>query len=95
MEEREIHWSEVYGNPYLYKLHPAMLNENGYRLKTCVPIKGESKKEKFPVTVVFDESYVIAIISKLLEQLQPPKYNDWQSVVSKAYAHWNDKKKQM
>ncbi|WP_179047002.1 hypothetical protein [Nostoc sp. TCL26-01] len=69
-----------------------MLSEQGYRLKTSAPIKGGSKKEKVPVTVVFDESYVVEKLSRILEQLQPQNYNDFQKVVSKAYAHWNEKK---
>ncbi|MBH8553402.1 hypothetical protein I8751_13660 [Nostocaceae cyanobacterium CENA357] len=91
--KEQIHWTEIFGNPLRFGLHPAMLTERGYRLKTVVPIKGESKKDKFPVEVLFDESYVIAHLSRILEQLQPQKYNDFQAVVSKAYAHWNEKKK--
>ncbi|MBD2495000.1 hypothetical protein [Nostoc sp. FACHB-280] len=94
MTENQIHWTKIFGNPFKYALHPLMLTKEGYKLKTTTPLKGESKKEKFPVEIVFDESYAVEKIARVLEQLQPRNYNEWQGIVSKAYACWNEKKKQ-
>jgi hypothetical protein len=93
MEEKQVHWSELFGNPLRHGMHPAMLLATGYKVKMMAKLKGESKKVAFPVTVLFDEEYVIAKISKMLEELQPQKYNDFQRLVSKGYERWNDKRK--
>ncbi len=94
MEARKIHWTQLYGNPLRYGFHPQMLRPEGYTVKTISPIQGESKTEKFPVEIHFDETYVIEKVSRILEELQPQKYNEFQNIVSKAYARWNEKKKQ-
>ncbi|MEH2172197.1 MULTISPECIES: hypothetical protein [unclassified Nostoc] len=95
MEEKRIHWTEIFGNPYRFSLHPSMLTEQGYEMRLVTKIKGESRYIDTAVVVKFDESYVIEYIARTLEKLQPQKYNDWQKIVSKAYSFWDNKKKQV
>lgn len=95
MEEKRIHWSEIFGNPYRFSLHPSMLTEDGYEIRLVTKIRGESKHVSSAVVVKFDESYVVRYLARNLEKLQPQKYNDWQKIISKAYAFWDEQKKQM
>ncbi|MBW4689605.1 MAG: hypothetical protein KME40_32065 [Komarekiella atlantica HA4396-MV6] len=92
MEEKQVHWTELYGNKFRFLPHPLMLTPEGYELRISTKIAGESKNVSVPVVVRFDENYVIQFIANILSRLQPSKYNDWQKIVSKAYAVWNEKK---
>lgn len=94
MEHTEVHWTELFGNPLRHSLHPAMLTPEGYRLRLVTVLKGKSKKQQFAVTVVFDESYVVAKLTKLLQELQPQSYNDFQKIASKSWMDFNAKKKE-
>lgn len=90
--ERTINWNEVQGNPGLTGLHPSMLTESGHIAMRATKIKGESKKEKIPVQIIFDESYIhYYVITKIIRPLGITKYNDLQKIISNC---WNEYKKQ-
>lgn len=93
MEEVNIHWTQLFGNKFRFALHPLMLSKEGYQVKLNTKIVGQSKALSFPVIVTFDETYVVEYVSRTLELLNPKKYNEWQKIVSKAYDHWESKKK--
>ncbi|WP_375501665.1 hypothetical protein [uncultured Nostoc sp.] len=84
MEERCIYWTQLYGNPYRFGLHPSMMTDEGYKLKLNTKITGESKHTNVAVVVTFDLNYVVSYIKQTLGKLQLQEYNDWQKVVSKA-----------
>jgi hypothetical protein len=94
MEERHVHWSELLGNKFRFGLCPQMLTGKGYKLKTVTIVRGESKSNAVPVVVNFDEDYAVEYLARILGQLRPRSYNDFQRIVSKAYARWHEKEKQ-
>ncbi|MEH2169341.1 MAG: hypothetical protein V7K41_22320 [Nostoc sp.] len=95
MEEKCIYWTNLYGNPYRFGLHPSMLTPEGYQLKLNTKIRGQSKRETSAVIVTFDENYVISFLSQTLGKLQLGNYNEWQKIISKAYLQCKQRKEQV
>lgn len=94
MDETIIRWDEVFGNPGLTALHPAMLTKEGYKVLKVTKIKGESKKKGVPVTIIYDESYVIYYITtKIIQPLRIAKYNELQQIIAKCWNAYKTKNK--
>lgn len=92
-----VHWRNTIGSPFRFSLDPRMLTKEGYKLETTATLKGQGyfMKSRVPVTIVFTEEYVIEYIAlKVLRQLKPQKYNDFQKLVSKAWEYWKEHEKQ-
>jgi hypothetical protein len=84
---RKVHWSELFGNPYLKNLHPDMLTESGYKTHEAVRLKGQSHNEdRIMCEVTFDEEYVKSWLkNKFFKPLKIAKWNEAQRVVSESY----------
>jgi hypothetical protein len=91
MTDRHIHWTELYGNKEKYSLHPRMLKEDGYKKRSTVPVRGESKSIPQDVIIIFDESYVITKLRRIIDQLYPYDYAQLEKVIKKA---WNEERPQ-
>ncbi|GAB4346808.1 MAG: hypothetical protein Fur0042_12640 [Cyanophyceae cyanobacterium] len=68
-EPKEIHWSDIHGNPLLRRLHPQMIMGTYLELKVAV-IKGTGTKNggaaKVQLKVVYDRSFAIAKLVMIL-----------------------------
>lgn len=93
MTARQIRWTELLGNKYRLSLHPWMLREIGYPYETKALAIGDSnnKREAKACVVLFDEEYVIEwIVKKVLMNLKPASYNEFQKLLSKVWKRYQE-----
>ena len=64
-----IHWKKMNGNKFLTKFVPAMLQEEGYALKRTMAVSRRTKEMK-EVYVIYDRSYVLAVLKSQFELLE-------------------------
>lgn len=63
-----IHWKELNGNKFLTKLHPDMLQGDGYAVKRTQALSRRTK-QMVERHVIFDKSYVIEVLKNHIDLL--------------------------
>lgn len=86
-ELQEYHWSEMSGNPFLTKLNPEMLLENGFKLYSESNLKTDSKRDtpKTSKYFVFNHTFVMEKIKReILKPLHCNTLADLQELLDRA-----------
>ncbi len=93
MESASFHWSLILRGNLSYGLHPRMLLDEGYALKSPVAIKGENPGiNRDYRQFIFDRSYVNKfIIAKVIKPLNITNRDDLLAVINEA---WDEHYKQ-
>lgn len=85
-ELRTIHWSDIQGNKWSKTLHPAMLNNGGFRMTQKVRLVGESSFGGTYSVVVYDREYVLGwLVSKVIKPLSNEGVKGIISLIKEAY----------
>lgn len=84
----EVHWTQLFGNPFSKAFHPNMMLDGGYKVIVVGYLKGQSRAMGAQSRLVtFDRSYVVAKLRSLRKQLQLKDYKQYQSLFAEV---WKD-----
>jgi hypothetical protein len=83
----EVSYKEVSGNPFLIKVNPLMLTDEGFRLTRDVTLLDAPKgEERRPMVVSYGRDYVLAkLLNDCLIPLAFQEFNDFQKLMSDAW----------
>lgn len=85
---KELNWNEIPFNPWLQKLHPAMLQDSFTIDKEI--LKGDIGL----VRIKFGRDFVIQYIARLvIKSLMIANANEWQALASEAWRAYKDEEK--
>ena len=85
---KEVHWTEVFGNPYLTSLDSRMLADEGYQVMKETKLKGHSKLMNYNCIITYDKEYVIEYLKKKV--VIPLRFSEWDDLQYLLAVVWND-----